>query len=529
MRRNDPLSLGIEIDEREIRLVQVGAKGAVAHASTHPIPPGAVMGGVIFETSTVIVVLRRALEALGSPVSAAFAVPGEQSAFRTVTVPPCPDSELPALVASEIEHQGTLGASDAYGFFPLFPTDATDTLRSLVVVGVDSAVTRSLVEVAEGSGLAVEVLEPTPLATLRTAMAELPPGTPTFVLIVGSSFTDAAIFSNGRLAALRRIDVGVDSLVRSFPMMAVEASPDDPEGSPALDRIGMPPHEPSVAYDEVGVSLDGEVVDRLALEAQRTVDYVQRASRGEVAIDHVRILGADAQIAPLAAMLERRLGLTVEVPRLPAPPGQMPDVRYSAAYGLAIRESAGGATPAVDLFSAERSAAQRVETKRYFLGSVLVAVLSVGVGLAGCLLYNGQIAASRRRCASIQADTEKARQAAQTAIAARSAEILRDQTLRREGVPAGPLMDVVTSGLDAGVGLKLVTIGDDLSVRLQGEARDETSLVRTAQALRGSPVLLDVAVDKFDRDDKSLDGVIKFELSGGTVSAGRIATEGARG
>ena len=509
MRRNDPHSLGIEIEEREIRLVVAyvrGGRATVERTLAMPLPSGAIMNGVVLEPGTLTLALRRAVEALGTvPPTAAVGVAGEQSIFRTVALPPCPEAELPALVASEIDHQGALNPGDPYGFFPLHPTGAEDeSMQTIAVVGADASVAGALVETLQEAGLGVSALEPVPLAMLRTAVAGLPSGA-VFALVIGRSTTEAAYFVGGALAAFRRLDVGSASLILSF----------------------APYHDEDSGPVEGWSHVDHDAADRLALEAQRTMDYVQRADRS-AAIDRVRIVCEDAAIAPLAGMLERRFGLPIEIVQPPAPEGEAPDARFAAAYGLAVRGlSAGVAAPTIDLFTAGRIEARRVETKRYFVGSLLVAGLSVLVGVVGCVLYNGQIGAAQARVAGIKSQIEATKKTTADALDRQAAEALRDKALRKEGIPMVAVIDDVATSLDPGVGLKLVTVGDDLSVKIEGEARDETALVRTAQALKASAVLRNVAVDRFDREAKGADPRVptglKFEISGATVAADRVS------
>ena len=510
MKRHDSHSLGIELDEREIRLVLAnvrGSKPTVARAMAFPLPTGAVMNGVVLEPGTLSLALRRAIDAIGSSVAtAAVGVSSDQSNFRTVTVPPCPEAELPTLVSSEIDHQGALNPGDPYGFFPIHPNGGEpEVMQTLAVVGTDAGVTHSLVEALEGAGLGVSALEPIPLAMLRTAATGLLPGAASFILVVGRTSTEAAYLVGGELAAFRRLDVGSAHLVNLY------ASYEDEYG----------------AVHEGLRGVDHDMADRLAVEAQRTMDYVQRADRA-AAIDHVRIVCDDAAVDPLAGMLERRFGMPIEIVRAPAAEGEMPDARFTAAYGLAIRSVNGSInTPTIDLFTAGRIEARRVETRRYFVGSLFVACLSIAIGLIGCVLYSRQIDATGRRVAGIKAQIDTTKKATDEAIDRQATEAMRDKSLRKEGIPMGAIIDDVSSGVDSGVGLRLVSVADDLTVRLEGEAKDETALVRTAEALKGSPVILNVAVNRFDRILKGADskavGGIKFEISGATVAADRVA------
>ncbi len=527
MSRRDSTTLGIDLNEREIRLVQAGVKGGrpfVAKAAATPLPYGAVAHGIVMEPATLIVALRRALAEFGvsGPTKAVIGVSGEQAGFRTVSVPPCPDAELPTLIAGEIALQGSTGMGGPYDFFPLFPAGApVGGLRPFAVVDVDAGVTQSLFEIAEEVGLGVQAFEPTPLALLRTAVAELPATANAFALVVGPSVTDAAYFIGGKLAAFRRLDVGANGLVQSFAPSSFYGETDSMYGSPFEE-----PEAPLEGYSHI----DQGTVDRLALEAQRTMEYVQRGDPEGSAIHEVILVADDPEVEPLAAMLERRFGLTVKLVRPPSETGAQGESRYGVAYGLALRAAhAGVATPAADLFSAHRTEAKRVETKRNFYGSLLVAGLAAAVGVAGCFLYNRQIAAVKKRSGAVLAQIAAVKKTTDARLDARADEALLYKTLRAEGVPLGTMMDYVVGGIDPTVGLKFVSISDDLKVRIAGEARDETALVRTTQALQSSPVLKGVAVERFDRGGpKDQAPVLTFEVSATTVPADRLKQEANR-
>jgi Tfp pilus assembly PilM family ATPase len=528
MARKDASIIGIDLHDEEIRVVQVAYKGGkptVLKAFSAPMtsgsiargmiyePGGTVSRGTIYEPASVSLTLRRLLETSGIPASAraVIGVSSEGVSFRTIAVPPCSPSELPVLVAGEVEHLCLVPPGGAYDFIPLFFQGDEDpaSSNSVSVVAADGGLVGGLRDIAEQSGLQVEAFEPTSLAILRTAAQELPSNGTAFVLSIGTSVSDTAFFLDGQPLSIRRIDIGGTSLIQTFVPSPIPG--ETPETS-----------ESAAYYSHI----DESSVMRLALEVQRTLEYVQRDDPERMAIDRVYLAVEDAGMEALVDHLAQRLGLPVS---LVTPPANLQTdggdpLTFSVAYGLATYSYEGFAvaTPRVDLYSAQRSKAKHGATLRNFWGAIAVSGVAVALGVIGCFLYGRQIARMEARSKDLIAQTKTLRDETQKLLSDRADDTARYRALRKEGIPVGTIMDYVVSSIDPTIGLKFVAVGEDNKVRIAGEAKDEAGLVRATQNLQRSAILTDLRVDQFMRDPKKTPMVLAFELSGMTVTADRL-------
>ncbi|RYG27101.1 hypothetical protein EON82_00675 [bacterium] len=525
--------LGIDLEDYEVRVVEIRyrlGKPSIAQIARAPIPPGAVSRGIVVEPGLVAVALRRLLDSMNfEKAEAVFGVADSQTLFRAFTVPFCSEEELPTIVEGEIEHHNLVHSDEGlHDFFRLHsPAPVEGEPISLTVVAANESATNGLREVAERAGVTIAAIEPSSLAMLRSAALSIPASQVTFVMLVGTTATDTAFFIGGRLTAFRRIEVGSNSLVQNMaPALGLEQSPTAVEWGEESYTAGR--------GDGSNLQISDNSVDRLANETRHTLEYLRRRYPDFAVFDRIHLVVNQSWFDALPQMLEGRLGSDVELVRLPAGDYDAPDailnlagpeaLRFMTAYGLAAYEAVptGIRLPEVDLFSKQRKVARRAGSKRNFLGSILVSAVAIVLGVTGLVLFNRQISRVDAETKLLTHQTEEVRGKIDLVVAARLKKAAQYKALRKEGIPLGVVMDYVVGSIRPGVGLKSVAVGDDLGVKITGDALTESDLIETTRNLQNSPVLSGITVNQFSRPAKMAGTPVAFELSAKTVTAARL-------
>ena len=533
MARKELSLLGIDLEDYEVRVVETryrSGKPSIARVASAPIPPGAVSRGIVIEPGLVAVALRRLLDSLNfDKTEAVLGVSDSQTLFRALTVPFCSAEELPTIVEGEVEHHNLVQSEDGvHDFFRLHsPSPVEGEPIALTIIAANESATNGLREMAERAGITIAAIEPTSLAMLRSAALSIPASQVVFVILVGTTATDTAFFIGGRLTAFRRIEVGSNSLIQNLaPSLGLGQSPTSTEWGDESYT--------ATRGDGPNIEISDNAVDRLAGEMRHTVEYLRRKYPDFAVFDRIHLAVNQPLFEGLAPMLEARLGGDVELVRLPAGDSDAPEavmnlagpeaLRFMTAYGLAAYEAVptGVRLPEVDLFSKQRRVARRAGSKRNFLGSILVSAVAIVLGAIGFVLLNGQISRVDAETKVLTGQTDDVKARTDLVVAARLKKAAQYKALRKEGIPLGVVMDYVVGSMRPGVGLKSVSVGDDLGVKIIGDALTESDLIETTRNLQSSPVLNGITVNQFSRPAKAAGTPVAFELSAKTVTGARL-------
>jgi|GEM_PF-4450106 len=503
MPRPENLNLGIELNDRDIRVALVDIEGdtpSVRATRTALLPDGAIEGGVIHDPAIVAQTIQQLVRPLrvGPTTRTVVGIPSTLLTTRLLSIPPCEDREVAALVEGEMEHLGILTEEGPLEVitYPRREGAPANAMRSATVFMADHRIVREVKAAVEAAGLRVAGIETSQVGKLRTATLALPRSAATLFIVVGPHLTGLNYFNGADPVANRRVEVGSATLFRE------QAA--DADGNPAPLRI------------------DHATLDRLAIESLQLMEFVQRDFADE--IESVRIYAVEPEVEMLAPMLERRFGIPTVFS--PSPTG-LDDPRYAVAYGLAVRDFVGPyKVPKIDLSAKLRKQSDAQETRQNLIGSMLASGLALAVGLVAFVCYgrlNAALDAHGRRTA---AQLKELRSQTDTISAARTDQDRLYHALRHEGLPLVAIMDDVARGVDPGVRLKSVGVGKDLHVKVQGEAQNEAALSRIAQRLQASPVLADIGLVQLDRSRVPDSAPITFEIDATTVPADRIDAPG---
>jgi len=517
-RKKDDGLLGIELSQREIRVVQVrhkSGKAQVVNLGIAPMPEGAVAQGQLLNPGAAGTALKKLLEELGvKPMTrASIGLPPAASVFRRIAVPQAPDAELKSIVAGEVEHYQVLRLGGSHGFIKLESPAGAEEL-GVVVLAAEEPTLAGIREMADTAEVTVASLEPVQLGLFRSILSSEGPQGTAFGMAVTESNVEISFAHKGQVWFYRRLDVTASTLKAYAAAADTVAASVPEEGEDAQMRYSVTP------------------IDDLAMEVRRSLEYIEREFKDLPQITHLLFASSDPGLEFLANRLSEKIGGRVEIVSCNGAQigAEIADkfmgsegMRYTSAFGLAMRDLF-PANLVMDLYAAERSMVEHKENKKHVVISAVAATTALLMGSFGVVMYNNQISSvnDQRQAAETRAKTLLAQ--ADDARKERANRVEQYRLLRKEGVPLGSVMDFINASLAPGVGLTTFTIEPTLAVQLQGETRDEASLIATTQNLQRSPLLTGVNVQSFNRDTQKKG--LTFLLSSTTVSLDQVQLPG---
>jgi len=285
-------------------------------------------------------------------------------------------------------------------------------------------------------------------------------------------------------------------------------------------------------YSTPVIELDRMALDEFATEIRRTLYYYEREYPSLCISDRV-ILGLDDQgLSTLASELAHRLGSNVDLLKIPTASHDDPEaanalampsgIVYGAAFGLAQQGAGLSKVPRMDLYAIERSASETQETKRNFKGSIATSLAAILLGTIGTTLYRnqinqiqGEIKRTDDKAASIRAQIDGK-------ISERHKQAEQYKAISKEGIPVTAILDAIAGSVQPGTGLASVSVSPTKAVTIEGEAVDETSMIRTMKTLEQCPLLDDVKILGFQQLSEDRGVGITFRLGGKTFSSDEI-------
>ncbi|MFN8221337.1 MAG: hypothetical protein U0S12_14540 [Fimbriimonadales bacterium] len=511
--------LGIELGEHEIRVLELKHRSGrafvtrVAYAAT---PIGSIVQGEITQLTAVEYTVKHLLNELGigSGAKAVIGIPSGGSALQTITVPTAPDSELPSIVAGEVEHYNIVkGAGGAHAYIKLAPAIKTNESQPVrvTVIAAENHVIQAIRALAISCGLHLVAVEPAEYGMLRTILSSRADGGDAILVMVCEHAADLAFVHAGKPHFYRRTDIGS----RMLSHVAIPAGVAD-------DRV----IEEGPIHEAAG--------DMLVAEVRRTIEYVEREFAPTFQVDRICLAIDAVDLEPLADYLREHVGVPVALVNAPAGDAASKAMRdqmlgqdgfrYASAYGLAARNlpQISKVIPNLDLFAKERKREAYQAERRNIYVSGAVSLLALVLGGIGYGLFRSEAVRIETRTATVHQQVESLTTSATLALEARKQAAEQYRLLSREGVPVGYILDYVATSLFPGIGIREVTVDPTLVVGISGEAVREPEMISVVEALQKSPLLSNVHVKSFERVGRKPSIGLKFEIAATTVSGERI-------
>jgi type IV pilus assembly protein PilM len=303
--------VGLDIGSSGLKAVQLTPAGQsyrVAGLAIEPVPPGAVVDGVVTDPPTVSAAVRRLFERAGiRSASVAVALPGNAAIVKRISVPAMTGGELEEAIRWEAEQHVPFPLAEVQWHYETLecPGSAARTMDVLLVAARRETIL-ALAAVIGDAGHTPAVVDVAPLA-LRNAHevnGATRPGTTLALLDIGAHTTTVAIVENGQPAFVRHVSIGgqayTEALQYAFdmPFEAAEDLKKQPLGS-----------EPKRADIEAA---QRATTDTLLGEIRKTLDFF-RSTTGAERIDRLVVSGGGSLLEGLTDALEQRLNTPTEV------------------------------------------------------------------------------------------------------------------------------------------------------------------------------------------------------------------------
>jgi Tfp pilus assembly PilM family ATPase len=492
--------LGIDIDDSELRVVQIRSKGGkvtVLNTASTPLPMDSMYNGIVRQPGNVAVALTRLLDS--HKISCKRAVLGicsEGSFVRTLAVPPVPEEELPVLVAGEINHYHVIRSRrGVYSFFPLAEKNGQEHATHVALFGAEEDTPRGLRDLADRVQLDIVALEPTSMAMLRVALQERSAAeSNVLVVMVEHKTTDLACVRKGKVAFYRRIDIGLRAII--------------PDEEPVRGHAVVGGHA-----EEAGASDPGPAIEELSLDIRRSIEFLNREHKDDGPIDRVQVVVRHFGGEAFVASLQEQVAVPITLASVPNSISSSEPVpaRFMGALGLALRDSdISGTLPQMDLFSAERSQYQMQSKKRNLAGSLVVSGLSLAGGVAGFVLFGMNAATIEAQTEKSQAIATKLRDAIKAEEAVTSEDLDAYKKIGAMSYATDLTIDAVARSLQPRVQLAEFRLtGGKADITLMAET--EEAMIDTVDRITSNPLMRKVAFGSFERRQESQ--VLSFKIN----------------
>jgi type IV pilus assembly protein PilM len=348
--RTKPL-IGIDIGSHAIKLVRLSRAGdsfQLLNLGLLPLPPDAVVDGVISDIPAVQARLQRLVT--GEKIAerkVALALSGHSVIVKKIQIVQMSEEELANAMPYEAEQHIPFDVYDVNTDFQILDAHDKGSSRSgqmeVLLAAAKKGRVEELCRVAEGANLEPAVIDVDMLALMNGFELNYPEATHGQVISLihlGASMMTVLILKNGLSLFQRDIPFGGNQYTAAL-QNALAVSREEAE---ALKLGGRPRNQ---WQGDVLAALRA-VTEEIVIEIQRSVEFY-RASAGDEPIDTVYLSGGCAGMKGLCEILAARLKLPVErvnpFRRIDIPE-RLFDVDYvsemgpmaAVAVGLAIRQ-----------------------------------------------------------------------------------------------------------------------------------------------------------------------------------------------
>ncbi len=341
--------LGLDIGSGAIKLVQLRKQGEgykLEHFGMKALESELIVDGTIMDAERVVSVIRALLDEQAiKEKDVAFSVSGHSVIVKKIQLPMMSEEELDESIKWEAEQYIPFDINDVNIDFNILDTmdgeEVGDQMDVLLVAVKKEKLTEYTTLVAEAGLTPVVVdVDAFTLENMFGTNYEVMDGEIVALVDIGASVMNINIIRGGAFAFTRDISIGgnryTETIQREFNVNYEQA--EQAKRGESVDGIDS----------EMLSNIINLLNDKIVSEVIRSFDYFKTTSNHE-AIDRILISGGGAKVAHLAACLEEKSGLPVEMVN-PFKSIEIPESRFdldfikemaplaSVGVGLALRE-----------------------------------------------------------------------------------------------------------------------------------------------------------------------------------------------
>jgi Tfp pilus assembly PilM family ATPase/Tfp pilus assembly protein PilN len=520
--------VGIEITDTEIRGVNVRHSGNRSQVTAHAIlqiEAGLVSGGFIQNPGLVGQALKKLSERLkvDNSTRVSIAVPDARVSTYRISVPAVAGTDLKTIVDGEVAHYHLVEDQGTYGFFKLRSpnSQAVDEVPVLIAATHSSTVLH-LQEACESQNLYLVSLEPAQFARLRALVPFLAHEESVVILNFHETSADLTLLVKGELWFYRSLNVGANLLVSET--------------------------------EDGRLDLNDARIDELAVDIRRSVDYFEREFDVSALPRRMLVTSVTERMAtflePIATRLDIELRWTdafstwlgdksnnydpdetvvrAFVPNSPVESVPQGALAYNTAYGIALMDRADlvNGAPRVEIYKRDFALEQKKDTQRNLLGSVLVSIGALAVGLGGWLFGSYQVNELQRQTEDTKTRADNIRKQAELADRTVRRLVQQADLLRKDGLPAVSVIDEISLSTPNGVGIKAIDISQEQNVTIEGNTNEESLIVDMVRRLQLGKALTTPTIAGIERKKEENTSFIEFKLSARTYNLAEVEYAG---
>jgi Tfp pilus assembly PilM family ATPase len=487
-KRQPTSAVGIHLGREEIRIVE-----AAPHENgLRVLAAGSVgMTAGYLDSSSAIATTGQAIKALIERTgiknrNVFLGVPPSYSVTRVIEVPPMPDEEVSVVLYGELQHHRLL--SEEGGGMDWQRLVSESGQEACLVLAADSQRLWHLEDCVDAAKLHPQTT-PVHSSLIRAASMSAPSGDASIVVSIGSESCEAAIVQGEKLYAYRRIDILGSRLI----------------------QMGEEDHDQDTVSSET--TIEPYFAERLTSEISRLLEFLRRL---ESPGDQPRIIltGTDSRYRMLSGFIEEAIGAETRYYDMPLRgegraaallDDEVSRSKFAAAAAVAWAGLEAGES-AVGTFILE-APEQRVHQSARSSGSPApFLVVAAAIGLACGFMWFG----NTRNAENLEEGN---------AITQDQIDVLDEQVgsmndsrqdairalayLSELGVPFPPMVDRLSSMLNANIGVKTIDFEPDGRISIAGEALSEDQIVETVDRLNFSPDFYGTFVDSYTDKEKT--------------------------
>ena len=309
-----PKSLvGLDIGSHSIKIVELKhlkKRYELLNFGVAQLPPEAIVDGVIMDSSVVAETIKNLYSNLKiKNKSVATSVAGHSLIVKKIQLPQMTEEELEEQIQWEAEQYIPFEIDEVNIDFQILGSlPEEEGQMEVLLVAVKKDIINDYVAVISEAGLNVSVVDVDAFSAENLFEVAYPEELDKIVVLIdiGAGIMNINIMKNGMSAFTRDITVGGSNFTEEI-QKEVGVSYEDAE---VMKLGGASDH----ASPEAVSSILSRVVDTVVLEVQRSLDFYS-ATSSEEEIHTIYLAGGSSNIPGLAAALEARLAIPVQVMR----------------------------------------------------------------------------------------------------------------------------------------------------------------------------------------------------------------------